>query len=242
MHSVKAAVVPLNGAMGWSQPAVSGARSFHGHSVAQLVAVAALHGGALWLVLSGAQRIAPHVPSPPIIARILPTPDEPPPRHQESPKPPRSAPRVTTSAISPEPEITDSDATSPVVTEVLPAEPALPASAVTQGTNPSPAPAAAGPRGLGSIVNRSACLAAFHDSYPREARRSRQEGSVTIAAHISADGRVLHAEVVNAQPRRVFDRAALNVLNSGACRFDSDLADYAWEAEISYRLDGESTD
>ncbi|MDX2220072.1 MAG: TonB family protein [Burkholderiales bacterium] len=242
MHSVEAAVVTLNGATGWSKPAVSSSHSFRSRSVAQLVAVAALHGGVLWLVLSGAQRIAPHVPSPPIIAHILRPPNERPPRHQESPKPPPLAPRVTARVIALEPAITDSDATSPAVTEAPPSEPAPPASAARQDTGHSPAPAAAEPRGFGSIVNRAACLAAFRDSYPRDARRSRQEGSVTIAARISADGRVLHAEVVNAQPRRMFDRAALNVLNAGACRFDSDIAGYAWQAEISYRLDGESTE
>ncbi|MBL8518255.1 MAG: energy transducer TonB [Betaproteobacteria bacterium] len=206
-----------------------------------LSAAAILHGIALWLVLNGTVSI-PRTPElPPIIAQILPAPESAPrkppdPVKQISPAAPR-VPQSVAQAPEMRPEISDA---TPVISSAVPIPTAADTPAEQSGEIRSGA--ATGPRGFGSITNRSACIAAFAESFPREARRSRQEGSVTIAARIGADGRVLGAEIIASNPRRVFDRAALSVLNSGACRFEPDTADYDWRAEISYRLQGETAD
>jgi periplasmic protein TonB len=83
---------------------------------------------------------------------------------------------------------------------------------------------------------------AFQASYPREARRASQEGSVTLVIRVNADGSVASAEVANSNPRRVFDRAALQVINSGVCRFQPDSAGYTAQLQIGYKLSGEETE
>jgi protein TonB len=49
-------------------------------------------------------------------------------------------------------------------------------------------------------------------SYPRGAERRGVEGSVTVRYTVSASGDVTAAEVVEATPQGVFDRAALNAV------------------------------
>lgn len=242
MDGVAGTIRAANQAFAWSPPALSGGPRASGRSLAHVLAAATLHGLALWLILGAAERIAPRVPPPPIVAQIIPPIEQPTPARREVPlKQPTDA-RTLPKAAVPEPDLTTPDTSSAVVVPAQPAQPSPPPAAEPAGMGTGPTPGPAKPRGFGSISNRIACLEAFRDSYPREARRARLEGSVTIAARISAEGKILHAEVVNAQPRRTFDRAALNVLNSGACRFDTDLDSYAWQAEISYRLDGEAVE
>lgn len=50
-------------------------------------------------------------------------------------------------------------------------------------------------------------------SYPPEAFRSRQSGEVQVEFTVGTDGSVTSARVVRANPRRVFDRAALDAVN-----------------------------
>lgn len=207
-----------------------------------LLAALALHGLVLWIVLSGAgPHLRPTTP-PPIIAHILPPPIGRPAPQPPAPRPRMSpAPSVETKSLVPEPEL--SMPTTSHTPEIESSSTAADVSAPTQGSTATPAAAAEpAPSGFGAISNREACLAAFRASYPREARRNRQEGAVTIAARIGRNGQVLSAEVVTSHPRRVFDRAALHVLNTGACTFDARAADYDWQGEISYRLEGESAD
>lgn len=45
--------------------------------------------------------------------------------------------------------------------------------------------------------------------YPSDARRTRREGWVELQFTVAADGSVRHAEVLDAQPKNVFDRAAV---------------------------------
>jgi TonB family protein len=99
-----------------------------------------------------------------------------------------------------------------------------------------------GPRGFGSITNRSACAAAILAGYPREARRSSTEGNVLLKVTVNPDGTVANAEVVNSNPRRVFDRAAVQVFTSGACKFQPDGASYTASLDIVYKLSGESAE
>lgn len=50
--------------------------------------------------------------------------------------------------------------------------------------------------------------------YPRGAERRGIEGSVTVSFTIAADGSVTNAEVVEASPAGVFDRAALQAVET----------------------------
>ena len=48
--------------------------------------------------------------------------------------------------------------------------------------------------------------------YPTDARRARREGWVELQFTVAADGSVRHAEVVDAHPKNVFDRAAVTAV------------------------------
>ena len=48
--------------------------------------------------------------------------------------------------------------------------------------------------------------------YPVDARRTRRQGWVDVRFMVEADGSVSHAGVVDADPRNVFDRAALTAV------------------------------
>lgn len=240
MHKVETAGVRMIAASSWPVPAAAPADVRGRRCAAHLLTVAAAHALALWLVVNGAHRIAPQQAQPPIVAHLVPPPEQPAPKERLAAKPRPTDPVARSSILTPAPDVITADAPTADVVAAPTDTPGTPDS--TEPSGATAEPPSAEPRGFGSILNRDACLAAFRAAYPREARRLRQSGSVTIAARISADGRVLHAEVISAQPRRVFDRAALNVLNSGACRFDSDLAGYAWQADIVYRLDGDVAD
>lgn len=223
---------------GWAQQQRNPGKHLTG-----IIAVTVIHGIALWLVMSGlGQKFVKAVVPSALVEVVLPPPPPPPPPKVEPPKP---QPKVDTPPPPPNyvppPEVTPTVTNAPVI-EAVQTPPPPPPVYVPQPPAPPAPPKAVGPRGFGSITNRAACLAAFRDSFPREARRSQTEGSVTILAKISQEGRVISAEVTNSNPRRVFDRAALNVLNSGACKFDTDTAAYDWQAEISYKLSGESAD
>lgn len=50
-------------------------------------------------------------------------------------------------------------------------------------------------------------------SYPPDAYRSRQSGEVQVEFTVGTDGSVTSARVVRSNPRRVFDRAALDAVN-----------------------------
>ncbi|WP_297733518.1 energy transducer TonB [uncultured Maricaulis sp.] len=50
--------------------------------------------------------------------------------------------------------------------------------------------------------------------YPRGAERRGIEGTVRVSYSIDADGRVVNAEVVEATPEGVFDRAALAAIEA----------------------------
>ncbi|MCA3034595.1 MAG: TonB family protein, partial [Rhodocyclaceae bacterium] len=134
----------------------------------------------------------------------------------------------TTTSTAP---VVESVPTPPPVQAYVPAPPAPP---VVQRP--------VGPRGFGSITNRRECAAAFQASFPREARRAGTEGTVTLAIQVGPDGKAISVEVANANPRRVFDRAAMGVINSGACRFETDTAGYVAQLAITYKLSGEEAE
>lgn len=235
MSYARASSDAANHLPGWAP-----ATKLPGQQSAGLLLVLSIHFLVFWLVLSGRGPQVPRITLPPIIAQILPSPDLPPPKPRTLPVKAVAREYSTAKPLVPEPEETaPTNSAAPILESQSTG--AMPAPAQDQPASSGPSDNAL-PRGFGAISNREACLAAFRASYPREARRTRQEGTVTIAARIGTDGRVLAAEVIASNPRRVFDRAALAVLTSGACTFDPAAADYAWQGEISYRLEGESAE
>lgn len=232
-----ASVQSLHGhPLGWPvNPSKSDRRST-GIAVALLV-----HGMAAWLVLSGTGARIVRDARPTMV--VIPQPQEPDPPPIRPPDPPstRSATvRETPRNVEvPVPEKTPAASTdAPVLAPQSGMTTDVPATSGT-ATVPQTAPV---PRGFGSITNRAECSAAFNQSFPREARRNAQQGAVTLQVRVSAAGVVEAAEVIAAQPRRVFDRAALGVILSGACKFESDFAGYVAVLEVNYRLAGESAD
>jgi protein TonB len=219
---------------GWAQKQRSPGKHLTG-----LIAVTAIHGIALWLVMSGLGQKFVKAVVPSSIVEIVIPPEPPPP-----PPPPKEIPKAQPKLDTPPPPPTyvpPPEVPTPVVTTapVIDATPTPPPPAPYVPAPPAP-PQPVGPRGFGSIMNRNECAAAFQGSYPREARRASQEGSVTLSVRVGADGKVIAAEVADSNPRRVFDRAALQVINSGVCRFQTDTAEYRAVLAISYKLSGET--
>jgi protein TonB len=70
--------------------------------------------------------------------------------------------------------------------------------------------------------------------YPRGAERRGVEGSVTIRYTVAADGTVTEAEVVQATPEGVFDRAALNAVESW--RYEPAASQTAHTRDLDFRL------
>ncbi len=217
---------------GWAQKQ----RSPRKHLVG-LTAVLGVHGIVLWLILSTAGQqfvkkvvpvsiaeiiLPPPPPPPPPPPKPLPKPDTPPPPPEPFIPPPEVAPAVTTSQIA-------------IPAVIVPP----PVQQVYVPAPPQPVARPVGPRGFGSITNRKACAAAFQASFPRDARRNGTEGSVTLAVTVGPDGKARSVEVVNSNPRRVFDRAAMGVINDGSCVFETDTAGYVANLVISYKLSGE---
>jgi protein TonB len=71
---------------------------------------------------------------------------------------------------------------------------------------PVPAPAS------GGETSAAAILKAVPPVYPPEAARNHQDGWVEVEFTVKADGSVANATVVNAQPTRVFNSAALGAV------------------------------
>jgi protein TonB len=77
--------------------------------------------------------------------------------------------------------------------------------------------------------------------YPRAARAAGIEGEVEVAFTVTADGRVLDAEVVKATPRGAFEAATLRAVRRWrfeAASADCPRADAARRETVSFRLDG----
>lgn len=86
-------------------------------------------------------------------------------------------------------------------------------------------------------------------SYPPQAKADGIEGRVTVAYGITADGRVVNARVVAAQPPGVFDAAALAAVRSWRYRAARDEGqpiavdqvtsnvDFRLDAPLEYELD-----
>ncbi len=95
--------------------------------------------------------------------------------------------------------------TAPATPEPAVATPASPTTTTT--TRPATAPARALPE-----VRDARLLTRVEPEYPREALRGRQQGWVEVEFTVSREGSVSDIQVVAARPPRVFDRAAIRVM------------------------------
>lgn len=82
---------------------------------------------------------------------------------------------------------------------------------------PVPVPAVAAPKPVAAPVaaeNRDAQITRMvPPKYPLQAARDNQQGWVEVEFTVTADGSVSNARVVDAEPRRVFDRAAIEAVS-----------------------------
>ncbi len=180
--------------------------------------------------------------SPPIINRMPPLPPDTPPIQPPPPQPVRSQPNAEKTrpnnaetvpiAIDLIPAMADPSSPN---TASIPIDIAPPQQAQGAGTEIVPV-APAVPRSLGDLSNRNTCAAAILAGYPREARRAGQTGLVLLLITVAADGAVLKANVKDANPRRIFDRAAVSAMMSGACQFNASGQQSTFEVPIEYKL------
>lgn len=89
----------------------------------------------------------------------------------------------------------------------------------TRSPTPAPAASSAPSAPASAVIPRPAQTATLpvltrrsEPYYPKDARRTRREGWVELQFTVAADGSVTHAEVVDAQPKNVFDRAAVTAV------------------------------
>jgi len=123
---------------------------------------------------------------------------------QASQAPATPAPATAAPASTPPP--------AAVADEPRPATTTEPAPSSTTATTPA-APAATAPASTASTAGGQTrevrLLRQVPPAFPPEAVRKRQSGWVEVRITVSPQGSVTNAEVVRAQPSRVFDRAAL---------------------------------
>ncbi len=89
---------------------------------------------------------------------------------------------------------------------------------VAEAPHPAAVPAAAAPKPVAAAPaaaeNRDAQITRMvPPKYPLQAARDNQQGWVEVEFTVTADGSVSNARVVDAQPRRVFDRAAIEAVS-----------------------------
>ena len=87
-------------------------------------------------------------------------------------------------------------------------------------------------------------LLASNKRYPRQARRMRQQGVVTVHARFAADGELLRCEVVASSGFRVLDEAALKLVRNAAEQLRSSRAPGRLaevRVPIAYELNGRGT-
>lgn len=205
-----------------------------------LIFVVGFHALLIWLIMSGVgQKFVKAVVPASIVEVILPPePPPPPPPEPVKPQPKQDIPPPPN--YVPPPEVAPTTTSTAPVVESVPTPP--PVQAYVPAPPAPPVQRPVGPRGFGAITNRRECAAAFQASFPREARRAGSEGTVTLAIQVGPDGKAVSVEVANSNPRRVFDRAAVGVINSGACRFETDSAGYTAQLAITYKLSGEEAE
>ena len=82
----------------------------------------------------------------------------------------------------------------------------------------------------------------MNPQYPREAAMKGLEGFVQVVVDIQTDGSVANVRIVNSNPRRVFDRAAVRAaskykyrpqIRDGKAQVVKD-----WGIQIDFKIDG----
>ncbi|HEX5306545.1 MAG TPA: energy transducer TonB [Dyella sp.] len=73
-------------------------------------------------------------------------------------------------------------------------------------------PAAAPVQQAAPTTTLAELVRSVNPRYPTQARRARTEGYVVLKFTVTAEGRTSNIEVVDSQPRRVFDRAAIDAV------------------------------
>jgi len=117
----------------------------------------------------------------------------------------------------------------------------VPRTEIAAGTTPSPKPppplppAAAKPA---RATSAPALMRAAEPHYPMIAMHRGIEGSVEVAFTVQSDGSVANARVLSAQPRGVFERAALDAV--ARYRFESGTEPHQTMQTIHFRLPGRS--
>ncbi len=89
-----------------------------------------------------------------------------------------------------------------------------PGSTVAASNNGTSGSAAAGAGSPSGQTSEAVLTKAAAPEYPPNAVRSHQQGWVLVSFSIDADGRTSNIKVVDAQPRRVFDRAAVDAVQA----------------------------
>jgi protein TonB len=105
---------------------------------------------------------------------------------------------------------------------------------------PAPAPAPAAPPSP-PVTTPAQLLKSVAPSYPPEAFRSRREGWVEVQFTITADGKVANPKVVNSEPGRVFDQAALEAVRRWTFKprmVDGKAAEEQATRRIEFKLGG----
>ncbi|MCW5592760.1 MAG: TonB family protein, partial [Burkholderiales bacterium] len=112
-----------------------------------------------------------------------------------------------------------------------PAVPAAPAAAAARKPEPAPAPVVAK---AAPVEQPSRVLARVDPDFPSEALREGYDGGVVkVRLAVDAEGNVTRVDIVEAKPRRVFDRAVTNALSQW--KFNAGKAGRAVETEIVFR-------
>lgn len=117
-------------------------------------------------------------------------------------------------------------AAPPPAAEPAPARPATAAAPPPATTAPAPAPAQAPPTQVASAAPATSVATStspqakdfqlvkrVNPNYPAQALRARTEGWVELSFTITVNGDVEGVEVVNSEPRRIFDRDAIRALS-----------------------------
>jgi len=105
----------------------------------------------------------------------------------------------------------DPDPTAQAIPETAaPAPPAAPAAAAAPPPPPSPSPVP--PAELSQLDRHPSVLDQTKPIYPYRARAQRLEGHVDLRFTVTAQGRVEDVEVLQAEPRYVFDDAATSAV------------------------------
>ncbi|WP_148667826.1 energy transducer TonB, partial [Mizugakiibacter sediminis] len=102
------------------------------------------------------------------------------------------------------------------------AKPPAPAAAVPQPAPAAPKPAAP-PAQVASVNREPQVTRQVPPRYPQEAARAGTQGWVDVEFMVTSQGTVVDAKVLDSQPRRLFDRAALDAVRQW--RFQPALRD-----------------